>query len=227
MKSTFDKKNTVKKLTAILLLVSVITLMTPVASFAAIIDAKSVTLDVSQQRTGFAKGTLTQERSLGDDVMIYQIPSQWKTVESRLEDIEGYCYKLNEIKGHEKNDCEQLYVFYFDNEKYLLNQTDAGNREGIEKGIVKNIFPNVNFIKFNIAGFTFPTARIGKDGAYTTPTYDYFDTNYRDKNGTIHNAEFVFLQHGTKGIFCALYIYTDSVHRDDIVALLRSFATRK
>jgi len=203
-----------QKLAAVIL-AAIFIIAAPLAVFA----AKNITLDVSKYNKSKVS-LLTEQRKLGSGAMVYKIPKAWTGVESPLDNIEGYSYRLNEIPEEMKSDSEVLYLFYFSDEKYLLNQTDASNREGIEKAIIKNILPGTNFSKVNMSIFGFPTARVGKDGLLSKPQYDFFDTNYKDQNGKIHNVEFVFVPSGQKGMCCALYIYTDSVHKDVITALL-------
>lgn len=216
-------KKSFKKL-SILLCAIVIVLMSPMVSMAAV----NVTLNVSEKPEGVTPDSKLESRSLGNGRMKYQIPAAWRNVESDLTGIEGKLYQLNRIQGNEKGAAEQLYVFYFSNEKYLLNQGDGNNREGIEKAIIKNILPNEHIAKLNVSGVTYPTARIGFEGLdvlgvtlFGKRNYDYFDTIYKDKNRKLHNAEFVFLPDGKKGMCCVLYVFTDSVHKADIINMLQ------
>ena len=195
--------------------------------------ASNVTLSVGEKPEGVVPDSKLEERSLGNGRMKYRIPSTWKNVESNLTGIEGKLYQLNRIQGNQKGAAEQLYVFYFSNEKYLLNQGDGNNREGIEKAIIKNILPNEHIAKLNVSGVTFPTARVEFDGVnilgmtlFGKRKYDYFDTIYKDKNKKLHNAEFVFLPDGKKGMCCVLYVFTDSIHKADIINMLQRIETK-
>lgn len=213
-----------KKLLIILCAV-ILSVITPFSALAGANVALNVNENVSASATPDSK---LEARELGGGRMKYKVPSAWKAVESDLTGIEGKLYKLNELQGNKKSAAEQLYVFYFSNEKYLLNQGDGGNREGIEKAIIKNILPNEHIAKLNVSGITFPTSRISTDGflGFGNRAFDYFDTTYKDKNKKLHNAEFVFLPAGKKGMCSILYVYTDSVHKADIIKLLQDMEAK-
>lgn len=221
-------KRGVKKLFVILCAIA-LCVMSPVYALA----AANVALSVKESTEGRTPDSKLEERELGGGRMKYRVPSAWKEVESELTGIEGRLYQLNRLTGNQKGAAEQLYVFYFSNEKYLLNQGDGGNREGIEKAIIKNILPNEHIAKLNVSGITFPTMRIPFDGVdvlgltlFGKREYDYFDTTYKDKNRKLHNAEFVFLPAGKKGMCCVLYVYTDSIHKADIINLIQKIETK-
>jgi len=204
----------------------IMVLLVPMSSFAAV----RVTLDVKDYKESSSAKVLREDRAIGSGAMTFSIPSTWKSVEKPLDNIDGYRYMLNEIPKELKSDTEELFVFYFSNERYLDDLRNADDREAIEKAIVTNILPEEHMIGLNIIGVTFPTARLNPKGweLFTIDKcYDYFDTRYKDKNGKVHNAEFVFYPNGKKGMCCALYVYTESVHKDDIIYLLRNIKTKE
>ena len=162
--------------------------------------------------------------------MTYSVPSDFIKVESQIENIEGYQYKLNEIPSQYHTSAEDLFVFYFDNEKYLLNLNDKNQREAIEMAIIKNILPGEK-VDSILDRMQFPTKTIkakynsvsGKD---FSRSYDYFTTYFVDADKKTHNVEFVFTVDGENGIGCILYVFTESVHKEDILYLMRTIEFR-
>ena len=148
-----------------------------------------------------------EERSFDKDISL-MIPRRWVAVETVTK--EYHLYRLNELSDSKKAEPEQLYLLYFDNEKYLATMDDRFRTTEIERAIIKNILP-----KEKIGFGRFPKQRdvYGK-------TFQYYDTAY----GNYH-AEFAFAPNGEKGIFCMLYIYETSDHVDDILMLMRQLAT--
>ena len=156
--------------------------------------------------------SLTTARTLGAGRMKYHIPNEWSSVESKLEGIEGYQYKLNEISSTYKTEPEQVYLFYFSNEKYLNNQSDKGETKSIEMAIIKNILKGENVSYFSIKTMTSDYGRI----------YQYYDSNsFVDQQKKGHNVEFVFTPAGSDGIACIMYVYNESHHKEDILYVMR------
>ncbi|MCR5675641.1 MAG: OB-fold putative lipoprotein [Lachnospiraceae bacterium] len=145
-----------------------------------------------------------EKRSSQNSEVIWTIPGQWKRVETVTDDYR--LYRLNELPGEQKSEPEQLYVFYFDNEKYLLDLNDRTRTTEIEKAIIKNILPNERI------GF----GRFPKRRDVYGHAFHYYDTGY----GGYH-AEFAFTPDQDNGVFCLLYIYETSDHLDDILMLMR------
>ncbi len=153
-------------------------------------------------------------RTIGPKIS-YRIPETFASVEQKLPNIEGYEYKLNQIAGQAKVDPEQLYVFWFDYEKYLLNiAQDRDNTSGIEKAIVENILRNESF-------GTFPAKKITSDDDIA---YHYYMTTFTDSLREYHNVEFVFIPIKDKGIVVYLYVFTTSDHKDDILMLMNGMS---
>ena len=156
--------------------------------------------------------SLTTARSLGGGKMKYHIPNEWAAVESKLEGIEGYQYKLNEISSTYKTEPEQVYLFYFSNEKYLNNQSDKEETKSIEMAIIKNILKGENVNYFSIKTMNSDYGR----------TYQYYDSNsFLDQQRKGHNVEFVFTPVGTDGIACIMYVFNESHHKEDILYVMR------
>lgn len=155
-----------------------------------------------------------QERSLGKGTMKYKIPAEWAEVEKKLENIEGYQYKLNEIASTYATEAEQIYVFYFDNEQYLQTQNDRSKTKPIERAIIENILRGENpYIIYSM------TADYGRE-------FQFYDAKtFIDFNRKGHNVEFVFSPAGDKGICCYMYVYNNSVHREDILFSMRTLET--
>ncbi|MDO4938728.1 MAG: hypothetical protein Q4E54_02055 [Lachnospiraceae bacterium] len=209
-------------------------------TFQDLIEGPKVTLDVSKTKVVESKNAGRTEYTVGNkkflssasakknisDKMTYMIPSDFAQVESRTENIAGYRYKLNEIPSQFHTSAEDLFVFYFDNEKYLLNLNDRNQREAIEMAIVKNILPGEKVDNL-LERMSFPTKTLkakynSASGRDFTRTYDYFTTYFVDSSKKTHNVEFVFTTDGEEGLGCLLYVFTESVHKEDILYLMRT-----
>lgn len=207
-----------------------------------IFEGPKVTLDVNNNKviekkgaTGTTEYTINNKsfspqrstkKSISGGKMTYMVPSDFDAVEAPLENIAGYSYRLNQIPSQFRTDAEDVFVFYFDNEKYLLNLNDKNHREAIEMAIVKNILPEEK-VNNLFERMSFPTKTIKAkytpvSGKNFTREYDYFTTYFVDSSRKTHNVEFVFTPNGDKGIGCILYIFTESVHKEDILYLMRT-----
>ena len=149
----------------------------------------------------FGKNSITKE-----PVVSLKIPQNFVTVEEKLPKLDGYLYRLNELKDMRNSRPEQFYIFWFDNEEQLYDQNDKNRSQDIARAIIKNILPGEN-IRFG----RFPIRRTVYGHEYM-----YYDTAYSG-----HNAEFVFKPCGTDGILCMLYIYRNSDHKKDILSIFR------
>lgn len=166
----------------------------------------------------------SKEKRVAGGTMTYMVPSAFEQVESPIENITGNRYTLNEIQNEKKADAEDLFVFYFDNEKYLLNLNDKNQREAIEMAIIKNILPGEK-INNILERMEFPTKTIKAKynraaGGSETKVFDYFTTSFVDSSKKTHNVEFVFTVNGQEGIGCILYVFTESVHKEDILYIM-------
>lgn len=169
---------------------------------------------------------LSSKKSIAGGKMKYSVPSEFDKVETPIENIAGNQYKLNEIPNQFKTNAENLFVYYFSNEKYLRNLNDRNQREIIEMAIIKNILPGEKVDNF-LSRLEFPTKT--QTATYRTASgkiekkvFDYFPTVFTDSSGKKHNVEFVFTQNGEDGIGCILYVFTESVHKEDILYVMRT-----
>ena len=149
----------------------------------------------------FGKNSITKE-----PIVSLKIPQSFVTVEEKLPKLDGYLYRLNELKDTRNTRPKQLYIFWFDNEEQLYDQNDKSRSQDIARAVIKNILPGEN-IRFG----RFPIRRT----VYGLE-YMYYDTAYSG-----HNAEFVFKPCGTDGILCMLYVYRNSDHKKDILSIFR------
>ncbi len=149
----------------------------------------------------FGKNSITK-----DPVVSLKIPESFVTVEEKLPNLDGYLYRLNEMRDTRNTRPEQFYIFWFDNEEQLYDQNDKNRSQDIARAIIKNILPgeNIRFGRFPIRRTVY-----GQE-------YMYYDTAYSG-----HNAEFVFKPCGTDGILCMLYVYRNSDHKKDILSIFR------
>ena len=168
---------------------------------------------------------MSASRSLGKGHMNYDMPSEWAEVEKKLDNVDGYQYKLNEISSSYKLEAEQLYVFYFSNEKYLLSMSDKSDTTGIEKAIINNLLPKekIPTLTFNevVRTGNAPTCKANGN------TYDYYLTSFEDSSRKVHNVEFVFVPNGDDGMACILYIYSESNHKNDIMYMMSTIKTER
>lgn len=141
----------------------------------------------------------------GGIVKLY-LPTGFSSVESTLPDVEGYLYQLNALPGSRKEEPEQLYVFWFDNEKYLSGPDEYSKTTQIEQAIIKNLLP----------GETIGFGKFPKKRDVYGRAFQYYDTRY----GRYH-AEFAFMPVKQRGILCFLYVYETSDHVDQILSLFR------
>ena len=181
------------------------------------IDYGTVTLDVGKGTPVSMEKALTEEKTIAGR-MIFAVPRSFSGVETPLEKIAGVRYRLNEAPGNRKSAAEQLFVYYFSNEKYLLNLNDKKKTDAIEMAIVKNILPYEQ-VSGIISGSQFPT---GSKKSASGVVYDYYVTKFKDSSGKWHNVEFAFTKDGDRGLGCFLYVFTDSVHKEDILYVMDS-----
>lgn len=203
-------------------------------TFEDLIGGPKVTLDVTKTPVTESKKTngaveytvgkkkfspaLSTEKTIAGGKMKYSVPSEFDQVESPIKNITGNQYKLNEIPNQFRTSAEDLFVYYFSNDKYLLNLNDRNQREAIEMAIVKNILPEAKVDGF-FDRIQFPTKTL--KAKYGT-SFDYFTTTFVDSGRKRHNVEFVFTRDGEDGIGCILYIFTEPVHKDDILYIMRT-----
>ena len=211
-------------------------------TFEDLIEGPRVTLDVSKNpltesktaggvieyKVGNKKfsSKLSSKKSIAGGKMKYSVPSEFDKVETPIENIAGNQYKLNEIPNQFKTNAEDLFVYYFSNEKYLLNLNDRNQREAIEMAIVKNILPGEK-VDGILDRLEFPTKTLTAkyktaDGRTEKKEFDYFTTTFIDSARKTHNVEFVFTRNGEDGIGCILYVFTESVHKEDILYVMRT-----
>lgn len=211
-------------------------------TFEDLIGGPKVTLDVSKTPVTESKKTdgtveytvgkkkfssaLSIKKSIAGGKMKYSVPSEYEKVESPIENIAGNQYKLNEIPNQFRTSAEDLFVYYFSNDKYLLNLNDRNQREAIEMAIVKNILPEARVDGF-FDRIQFPTKTLTAkyktaDGKTEKKEFDYFPTTFRDSARKTHNIEFVFTRNGDDGIGCILYVFTEPVHKEDVLYIMRT-----
>lgn len=203
-----------KKLTAILLSLAV----WAVSFGGSILDYGKVVLDVSEQAGATYADALSAEVSIPGGRMFCRVPKTFLSVEAKLEGTDGVQYRLNEIPETFNTSAEQLYVFYFESEKYLLYAKDAKNVTAVEMAIVENILPGEK-VGGIVNGWNFPSAsKHNKKGT----AFDYYSGEYTDVNKKTHHVEFVFTADGDRGLGCLLYVFTDPVHKDDVLYVMNS-----
>ena len=184
----------------------------------AIIDSSDMT--VSDSKYYLSDGSCVDsdklaDRELAGGMISYKLPKGWESVEHNITDeelgtIEGYQYRLNEMKGQEATEPESFFVCYFDN-MMLKNPGDKDETQGIEEAIIRNIL-GID----SVSGY--PMRRVN---TYYGRKYRYYQDAYRDKLGRGYHAEFVFENDGTAGEIVYLYIYKDAKHLGDIMMLMR------
>ena len=156
-------------------------------------------------------------RSLAGGQLLLTLPASWADVEEPVSGIgmQGWLYRLNEIPADFREKPEQVYVFFFDNETGLRDSTDADRNEAdIERAVIRNIFDkDLDYRR-----------HIRRD---TELQYDYFRGSYRDGTNRYHNVEFICTALDKKGIFCVMYVYDSSDHKEDIICLLQTLVKKK
>lgn len=162
------------------------------------------------------------EMSLGDDLIKYRVPKDWVTVQNdealTVDAGRGHGYFLNALKSRKSS--EYMAIFYFSNEQYLAYDSDANEKNGVERAIICNICPgeSKNLGKWSVGHYTFPpysTQAFGK-------TFDYYVANYET-----HRAEFVFTP-AKKGMCVILYLYNeDYSSAKDIKYIMKSLEIAK
>lgn len=208
------------KKTAVLLLVVLMWLSSFGGSF---LDYGKVVLDIGSGAGTAYTDALVKEVTVPGGLMSYKVPKSFSAVETKLAGTAGYQYKLNEIPETYQTAAEQLYVFYFENEKYLLYKDDGKNTAAVEMAIVQNILPGEK-VSGIVAGSGFPSA-VKHNRNYTE--FDYYTSEYTDVNRKTHHVEFVFTKDGTRGLGCLVYVFTDPVHKDDILYVMNSIRFAK
>lgn len=207
------KKNRFKKPICILTV-----LMVWFSSCAAVFPWEvKVTLDASENVAApESVKEFSVENSQGTIKASFSVPKSWESVCEKMENAYGYQFKLNEIEGCFRTEPEQLYIFYFDPEKYLADLAERQNTKKIERAIVKNILPDDQMRLLE-----FPVKTIKRNGK-VFKKYSYYITGYKDPAGNRHNVEFVFLPSKEGDIICVVYVFLTSDHKDEAISLLRS-----
>ncbi len=150
------------------------------------------------------------ERELSKGRVKYLIPKWWEKNEAPIDTLpkgEGYFYKLDSIDNNDRT--EVFSIFFLDYEEYVSDKSDFNKRHKVERAVIRNICPDVNFIDTLI----YPTKMVRDDKGRE---FDYFDTNYKS-----HRVEFVFMQKD-KGLIVMVYLYKDHEHTEDILYVLNS-----
>ena len=159
-------------------------------------------------------------RELHKGAVKYYILPQWTAVEHNIRDeelgtIEGYQYRLNELK--DGGVAESLFISYFD--KGYIDINDRDETELIEKRIIKDIL----CIDMD-EEISFPLKKV------ETPygvTYKYYRGEHKDNSAlgskNKYWVEFAFQDAGDDGIIVYTYVYQDghSYYIDDIMLTLR------
>ncbi len=157
--------------------------------------------------------------SIADGIITYQIPKAWTTVENdealQVDAGRGHAYFLNALK--EKKEAEYFAVFYFSNEKYLKNDSDAKETRGIERAVITNICPEEKLGAMTIAHYRFPTASSVLKGQ----TLDYYVGNY-----DTHRVEFVMTP--VQGGLCVMvYAYNEDYSAvEEIRSVIKSLQVK-
>ena len=186
-------------------------------------DYGKVVLDVAENAGKTYPAALSKEVPVSDGRMTYRIPKTFSAVETKLDGTAGMQYRINEIPETYNASAEQLYVFYFESGKYLLYAKDARNTTAVEMAIVENILPGEK-VSGLVNGMKFPSAsKHSKNGT----VFDYYSSDYTDVNKKTHHVEFVFTKDGDRGLGCLLYVFTDPVHKDDVLYVLNSIRFAK
>ena len=175
-------------------------------------------LDVSEGAGAVYSDALTSEVTVSGGQMSFKVPKTFLSVGEVLDSAPGMQYRLNEIPETYAASAEQLYVFYFESEEYLLYAKDAKNTAAVEMAIVQNILPGEK-VGGIVNGWSFPSA--SKHNVNGT-VFDYYDSEYKDVNNKTHYVEFVFTKNGTKGLGCVLYVFTEYPHKEDVLYVLNS-----
>lgn len=170
---------------------------------------------ISNTAYSFANGTMYDEnsmlqKSLFNGRIKYRIPAGWQEVESKLANVEGYQYRLNEQTTNFRVEPESAFVFFFDNNRFLLNLSDKSKTGRIEDAIIENILQGD-----------------GSDGkekekeSYFGIDFDYYTTYFRNNENKAYNVEFVFVPIEEEGFLVILYVFNEQVHTDQIRAVMR------
>ena len=184
------------------------------SSFAAVFPWDvQVTLDASKSVEAPADG---KKLEIGNTAVTFTVPEPWTAVCEETGNAEGYQFRLNEISGSYRTEPEQLYIFYFDPEKYLADLSERSETKKIERAIVKNILPDEE-----TGILDFPEKTIKRAGK-VFKKYSYYMTDYKDQSGKRHNVEFVFLPSKNGEIICVVYVFNTSDHKDEAISLLQS-----
>ena len=203
-----------KKLTALLLILALW-----LVSFGGLhVNYGKVVLDVTQSSGKIYADALTSEIAIPGGEMYVKVPKAFLSVEEKLDGTPGYQYRLNEIPETYETSAEQLYVFYFENDKHLLYADDKKNTAGVEMAIVQNILPGEK-VSGVVAGSSFPSASLKNQSG---TLFDYYTSDYTDINKKTHHVEFVFTKDGERGLGCLLYVFTDPVHKEDVISVMNS-----
>lgn len=159
-------------------------------------------------------------RNLADGKVKYYIPRDWTEVEkniinSKLGNMEGYQYTLNEISGELAIEPESIFVCYFDSKSKLKDRSQKSKTKEIRKTIIDNILQT--------DGKGIKAGEIKEKKSYYGTEYYYYDDAYTDKLKHGHHVEFVFQEDATDGMIVYLYVYKEENpnHIDDILCVMR------
>lgn len=159
-------------------------------------------------------------RNLADGKVKYYIPRNWIKVEkdiinSKLGNMEGYQYTLNEISGELAVEPESIFVCYFDSKTKLKDRSQKSKTKEIRKTIIDNIL--------QIDGKGIKAGEIKEKKSYYGTDYYYYDGAYTDKQEQGHHVEFVFQENANDGMIVYLYVYKEENlnHMDDILCVMR------
>ena len=190
-----------------------------IASFGGVhINYGKAVLDVSENAAAAVPDAMAADVTVADGRMLLKVPKTFLSVDEELTGVEGVQYKLNELEETYSTSAEQLYVFYFENEKYLLYKDDAKNTTAVEMAIVQNILPGEK-VSGIVDGAGFPSA---SKHDRNDRVFDYYSSTYTDVNRKTHHVEFAFTKDGTRGFGCILYVFTDPVHKADALYVMDS-----
>ncbi len=145
-------------------------------------------------------GVLISDLSVRGNVK-YRIPSTWNNEyvkdNNNNNGVKGYQYYLNAIAPINKLFPENFYIFYFENETYIVNNQENPSEsfiKDVESKIVKNILQDDDrSVKIEVI-----KDANGNEIHYYHLSYQIGDYEY--------NLEFVF-KPDKKGITCMLYLY--------------------
>lgn len=147
----------------------------------------------------------TYSNLAADGHISFSVPKAWKDeyVMSPLtnNNVNGYQFALNALYPQNVNFPEIFYIFYFDYNFYLdtpPTKPSKGDRQDIEKLIIKNILGNISG-DFDI--------KVDDFKASSEKEYDYYVTTYHPASMKDYRLEFIFQPDDNRGLVCMLYLY--------------------